>query len=410
MPQLNKQDLEHLLRPRLGQDLVVESFTSQALTQPGENYGSTMLAIEVSIHKEKDNTTQNLSLVAKLVPPSEFLWKLFDPPNTFCKEITCYISVKVEYNKLQNEKCIPKDKFLDVFPTCYGARTTLSEGIGDKADKNAAILLENLKTANYYLGDRRVGLDLKHVQLVVSKLGRFHALAVALKILKPQVFKDTVLKACKPHNRSFDEAEMQENTVNLMEVVKTIPGCEVYLQKIQKALEMVNKIQLDKSILPPREPYATFSHTDLWVNNMMFCYDNKDNPAGVKFLDYQGIVYDSPVKDLLFFLYTSAAEGIRAKNQDDLIYLYHENFIDCLKDMGCDIGPFTFQSFLDEIELFASSVTERILFMLLPICADKGEVSELSGVSLESFYHEPNDIYKRKAKEFIVDYVQRGWL
>jgi hypothetical protein len=255
-----------------------------------------------------------------------------------------------------------------------------------------------------------VWLDLKHVQLVVSKLGRFHALAVALKILKPQVFKDTVLKACKPHNRSFDEAEMQKNTVDLMEVVKTIPGCEVYLQKIQKALEMVNKIQLDKSILPPREPYATFSHTDLWVNNMMFCHDNKDNPVGVKFLDFQGIVYDSPVKDLLFFLYTSAAEGIRAKNQDDLIYLYHENFIDCLKDMGCDIGPFTFQLFLDEIELFASSVTERILFMLMPICADKGEVSELSGVSLESFYHEPNDIYKRKAKEFIVDYVQRGWL
>jgi hypothetical protein len=413
MPQLSKKDLEALLCPGLGQDLVVESFTSEALTKPGENYGSTMLAIEVKIHKGKENTPSgNLSLVAKLVPPSEFLWKLFDPPNTFCKEITCYISVKAEYNKLQNENCIPRDKFVDVFPKCYGARTTLSEEIGDKADKNAAILLENLKTANYRLGDRRVGLDLKHVQLVVSQLARFHALSVALKMLKPEVFKNTVLKACKPHTRTFDEVEMQENTFKLIKVIKAIPGCEDYLDRIQKSSEMTNLMKLDRSVLPPREPFAAFSHTDLWVNNMMFCYDskNENNPIGVKFLDFQGNVYDSPVKDLLFFLYTSAAEGVRAQYHDKLIRLYHENFTDCLKDMGCDIGPFTFQSLLEEIDIFAPSEVDHILFMLLPICAERSDVPELSGVDLESFYREPNDMYKQKAKEYIIDCVQRGWL
>jgi hypothetical protein len=413
MPQLCKQDLEALLCPRLGRDLVVESFTSQPLTQPGENYGSTMLAIEINIRQGKEKaSSHNLSLVAKLVPPSEFLWKIFDPPNTFCKEITCYTSVKVELEILQNEMCIPKDKFLDVFPRCFGARTTLSEEIGDKADKNAAILLENLKTANYHLGDRRVGLDLKHVQLVMSKLGRFHALCVALKILKPQVFKETVLKACKPHARTFDEAEMQTNTLSLMKVVKAIPGCENYLEKVQRASEWSNQMKVDTSILPPREPYATFSHTDLWVNNMMFCYDsnNKNNPIGVKFLDFQGIVYDSPVKDLLFFLYTSAAEGVRAMHHDDLIHLYHENFTDCLKDMGCDISSFTFQSLLDEIDVFAPSEVDHILFMLLPICADKTDVPKLSDIDLGTFYQEPNDIYKRKAKEYIIDCVKRGWL
>jgi hypothetical protein len=413
MPQLSKQDLEAVLRPGLGRHLVVESFTSEALTQPGENYGSTMLAIEVKIRKGKKNTSTNhLSLVAKLVPPSEFLWKLFDPPNTFCKEINCYTLVKAEYEKLQNEKCIPRDKFVDVFPKCYGARTTLSEEIGDKADKNAAILLENLKTANYRLGDRRVGLDLKHVQLVVSQLARFHALSVALKILKPEVFKNTVLKACKPHNRSFDEAEMQANTWKLMNVIKAIPGCEDYHDRIEKSSELANVMKMDGSILPPREPYATFSHTDLWVNNMMFCYDstNENNPTGVKFLDFQGIVYDSPVKDLLFFLYTSAAEGVRAKHHDELIRLYHENFTDCLNDMCCDTGPFTFQLLLEEIDMFAPSEADHILFMLIPICAERGEVPELSGVDLDLFYREPNDLYKRKAKEFIIDYVQKGWL
>lgn len=413
MPQLSQQDLEALLRPTLGRHLVVESFISKPLTQPGDNYGSTMLDIEVTFRHGKDEASSHkLYLVAKLVPTSEFFQKIFDSPVTFCKEITCYTSLKLEYEKLQTEMCIHKDKFLDVFSKCYGARTTMSEEIGDKADENAAILLENLKTLNYRLGDRRVGLDLKHVQLVVSKLAGFHALSVALKLLKPQVFKDTVLKACKPHNKGFDEAEIKASSVKLLKIIETIPGCDIYLQKVRKGLELADQIELNPSLCPPREPYATFSHTDLWVNNMMFRYDsdNEDYPVGVKFLDFQGNVYDSPVKDLLFFLYTSAAEGVMPNNYDELIHLYHQNFIDCLRGVGCDIRPFTFQSLLDEIDMFAPSEVHHILFMLLPITADKTNVPKQSETDAETFYHRPNEIYKRKAKQYITDYEQRGWL
>jgi hypothetical protein len=413
MPQLSQQDLEALLRPTLGRHLVVESFTSKPLTQPGENYGSTMLDIEATIRHGKDETSShNLYLVAKLMPSSELFQKIFDSPITFCKEITCYMSLKLEYEKLQTEMCVPKDKFLDVFSKCYGARTTMSEEIGDRADENAAILLENLKTLNYRVGDRRVGLDLKHVQLVVSRLARFHALSVALKLLKPQVFKDTVLKALKPHNIGSGEAENKTSSLKPLKIIETIPGCDIYLQKVQKGLELADQIELNPSLCPPREPYATFSHTDLWVNNMMFCYDsdNENYPVGVKFLDFQGNVYDSPVKDLLFFLYTSAAEGVVANNYDELIRLYHQNFTDCLKGVGCDIRPFTFQSLLDEIDMFAPSEVHHVLFMLLPISADKPKAAELSEVDIETFYLKPNEIFKRKAKEYITDYVQRGWL
>lgn len=413
MPELNKQDLESLLRPHFGKDLVVESFTSKSLTKPGENYGSTMLAIDVNILQGKENTSsRKLSLVAKLVPPNEFLWKLFDSPNTFCKEITCYTLVREEYDKLQQEKHVPKEKFLDIFPKCYGARTSLAPEIGNKADKNAAIILENLKVKNYRVGDQKVGFDLKHTQLFVAKLARFHALAVALKLLKPQVFKDTVLKACKPHDRNFNKEEMKANTLKLLELAREIPDCEIYLDKIRKASELSNEILLDSSLLPPKEPYATIQHTDLWVNNMMFRYasPNDNIPLDVKFLDFQGVEYTSPVKDLLFFLYTSTAEGVRANNYDDLIRLYYDNFTDCLKDVGCETSPFTFQSFLDEIEAFAPTEFTRILFMLTPICGDQTEVPELADVNLDSLYRKPNDVYKQKGREFITDFVKRGWL
>jgi hypothetical protein len=48
--------------------------------------------------------------------------------------------------------------------------------------------------------------------------------------------------------------------------------------------------------------------------------------------------------------------------------------------------------------------------MLLVITADKANAVEMSGVDNETFFQKPSELYKRKAKEYITDYVQRGWL
>ncbi|KAJ4451125.1 uncharacterized protein [Periplaneta americana] len=415
MQDINQQDLESLLRPQLGDEIIVESFTSKFLTQPGENYGSTMLALEVNIIKGEDKATRRkFNLVAKLVPPPGFLWKIFDPPNTALKEILCYISVKEEYEKLQKEKCVPKEKFIDVFPRCYGARTTLSKEIGEKADENTVLLLENLKILNYRLGDRKKGLDLTHTRLAVSQLARFHAMSIALKILKPQVFKDTVLKACKPYNLGLNDEEMRANTPMLINVVKIIPECEMYADRVLQAIERCIQQELDKSLVPPCELYATIVHTDFWVNNMMFKYDPNDEniPVDIKFVDFQTIIYSSSVRDLIFFLYTSTEERIIPNHYDELISLYHDNFTDCLKLTGCDTSAYTFQSLLDEIDTFAPVEANHILFMLTPICADKDEVPQsLSEIdSFSTVFPEPNSAQKWKTKQFIIDFVKRGWI
>ncbi|XP_069679413.1 uncharacterized protein [Periplaneta americana] len=415
MQEINQQDLESLLRPQLGNEVIVESFTSKFLTQPGENYGSTMLALEVNIIKGEDKATRSkLNLVAKLVPPPGFLWKVFDPPTTAWKEILCYTSVKEEYEKLQKEKCIPKEKFLDVFPRCYGARTTLSKEIGEKADENAVLLLENLKTLNYCLGDRKKGLDLTHTRLAVSQLARFHAISIALKKLKPQVYKDIVFRACRPRNFDFSEEEKRANTPRLINSVKIIPECEIYIDRVLEAINMGIKRQYDKSLHTPCELYATIVHSDFWVNNMMFKYDpnNENIPVGIKFLDFQIVKYSSCVRDLIFFLYTSTEEGVITNHYDELVSLYHDNFTDCLKLTGCETSEYTFQSLLDEIDASAPLEADHILFMLTPICADRDNVaqslSEIDGFA--SVFTEPNAAHKRKVKQLVIDFVNRGWI
>jgi hypothetical protein len=43
----------------------------------------------------------------------------------------------------------------------------------------------------------------------------------------------------------------------------------------------------------------------------------------------------------------------------------------------------------------------------MPICADKNNVTELSGIDFETIYHEQGDIFRRTAKGLITDIVQR---
>ncbi|PSN39071.1 hypothetical protein C0J52_07366 [Blattella germanica] len=408
MAQLNKDDLESLLRPELGNDLVVESFTSKALTQPGENYGSTMLALEVNIVQDSTKRKQKLSLVAKLVPPSEFLWKMFNIPNTFCKEINCYTILKEEFEKLQKERGISKDKFLDIFPKCYGARTTLAKEIGPIADKNGVLLLENLKESNYCLGNRRLGLDLNHTKLAVSQLARFHAISIAIKLIKPQVFEQTILKAIRPFHYGLTKKEMEDNNKSLLESVMTIPEYKKHLGKLETVLQESLENYL-KHYPEAKEPFGTIGHLDFWVNNMMFCYDTDKRPIGIKFIDFQLAEYISPARDLIFFLYSSTAEGVIENWYEMLIQLYHQNFISCLSDLGCDITPFSFQSFLDEIDEMAPHEINHILYMLRVMCGAEEGVKELADVRNDTLLPETNAIFENRAKIFLRDFVKRGW-
>ncbi|KAJ9592877.1 hypothetical protein L9F63_015455, partial [Diploptera punctata] len=122
-----------------------------------------------------------------IILPEEFLREAFNLRTLFNKEARTYVLVCPELIRLQEEMGIPADDIMDVFPKFYGARTNTQEDLFQEADPTAILLLENLKTSGYFVGERRKGFDLKHVEFVVTQLARFHALTLALKIHKPLV-------------------------------------------------------------------------------------------------------------------------------------------------------------------------------------------------------------------------------
>jgi hypothetical protein len=407
---LTKENLEILLSQQLELDVKLVSYKVRDLTQPGENYSSTMLAIDVTLQRHSEDL-HSLSLVAKLLPPTKFLCEIINIDVTFRKEVNAYILVFPEFYRLQTEKEIPENEILDVSPKLYGARVNRLGDRNEKADGSAVLLLENLKISGYGTGDRRNGLNLKHIELGVSHLARFHALSVALKILKPQVFKETVIRACETYQiaSQTDETGLPTWIASTIRFVKAIPECEPYVQKIENAL-----VQFVKKTVPPKEPFAAFIHNDLWVNNTLFQYEKEttDTPTGIKFVDFQLTQFSSPAKDLIFFIYSSAKLDVIDNHYDDLIQLYHFEFTNCLRRLDCDTDPFTLENLQEEISVFGSSEFAHILNMYKFICADQNQLPELSNDRLEELLeiNTGGDIYRDKVIHLVEDFLHKGWL
>jgi thiamine kinase-like enzyme len=407
---LRKGDLETLLCQHLGLEVKMHSYKVQNLTQRGDNYSSTMLAVDAILQKNSE-TPHSLSLVAKLLPPTKFLCEVINIDVTFRKEVNAYTLVFPEFYLLQREKEVPETEILDVFPKLYGARINRHGDRNEKADETAVLLLENLKILGYETGDRRHGLNLKQMELGVTQLAGFHALSVALKILKPQVFKETALKACESFQiaSKLDETGLPKWIASTMNYVKAIPECEEYLQKIENAL-----ILYVKKVEPPTEPFAAFIHNDLWVNNVLFQHDQGGNhiPSGIKFVDFQLTQFSSPAKDLIFFIYSSAMMDVINNYYGHLVHIYHCELTKCLRKLGCNADPFSFQKLQEEINKHASLEFAHILMMLKFICADENQLPELSNTCVEELLetNTGGDIYVKKVIHLVEDFLHKGWL
>ncbi|KAJ9589470.1 hypothetical protein L9F63_017331 [Diploptera punctata] len=419
--ELKKEDLEKLLSEQLGSDIKVEKFSITPLTKPGDNYGSTILAVEVFHYTQEKSNLQKLPIVAKLVPESPFLRKLFNIETTFNKEVRAYTLVAPEFHKLQKEKGIPESEMLDVFPKYYGSRSNKQDDINMEADDSAVLLMENLKSSGYEVGDRRKGFNLEHMELVVSKLAQFHALGVALKLLKPQVFKDNILKTCE----NFDigdpnDDESNEKFVNAnMNHVKHIPEVIPYLDKIEQCFRADTQMRKERKQYPITEPFSTIVHNDFWVNNMMIKYEKassktigkKFSPTRIKFVDFQVTIHASPVRDLIFLLFSSSEHGLLEEYYDHLIQLYHKEFVGLLTKVGCDTRVFSYEQFLEEINVVAPQEFTHILFMLNPLCADPSGMEETSSITHDNMLKSRgNEDYDKKVKCLIKMFVSKGWL
>lgn len=402
----------------LGQTLkekveVLEEETT-LLTAPGEHYGSVMLALRVKIELTNKGTVEDLPLVAKLIPANEMLRVAFDIPVTFKKEVFAYKETIPALVALQKEYGVPEDHLQDkLFPRCFGARLSVDEN-KNIVDEDAVLLFENLKIQGYFTEDRLKGFDDVATRVILRDLAQFHAVPIALKLLKPDVFKDKVVPGLV-HNKGLEQLPEEVGLAfhnSIMDGARDVPELTQYLDGIQKIVDhgganpWVNRSN-------PNEPWATMSHADFWVSNTMIKQDQTGKTVSNKIVDLQLMRYWSCCCDLVFFLFTSVINSELDQHFDDYLKLYHESFVDTLKTFKIDLEPFSWQNFLKELNEVAPTELYHVLVMLKPICTERGKVKNSSEEFQDSDWSRkdllgPN--HRRKLKDTILAIKKRGWL
>lgn len=153
--EIELRELQPILSRTFGDQLIVVRYTTKSLLQPGENYGSTILSVHAVIKHDDKAKEEDLYLVAKMPPPTEFQRQIFDSPYSFKKEIFMYENIVPYYRELEREVGFKEDELLDILPKYYQSRLSLSPDV--EFDDNAVILMENLKVRGYYTNNRVTG-------------------------------------------------------------------------------------------------------------------------------------------------------------------------------------------------------------------------------------------------------------
>ncbi|XP_063927629.1 uncharacterized protein LOC135140848 [Zophobas morio] len=373
----------------------IQSCDVKRLTAPGENYGSLMLSLDITA--EGPNGPEKISLVAKTVPPNEFIQELFMTSITFRNEIVFYKQIVPTLQEFQRENGVKE--VIDFTPKYFGSRLNLTGG--ESVDENGALVLENLKIQDYVTLDSTAGLDLGTTKLILADLAYLHAVPLAYKIRKPADFAKNI----KPFLNDWTpnmHSTMKELISHLIDQLEQIHPFKTRL------LDSFEKI---KQYFPAREPFATIAHNDCWVGNNLVKFQGS-TPIKNKLLDYQIASYGSPARDIVFFLFSSVKNHVVKKHYDHLIEWYHRMFISILEDLKCDTQQFSLDAFKNELDIEArDSQFGHIAFMLYPLFAVRKKVQDLSDISPQNIFHEDvTDLHKEKFIFVVEEFVKRNWV
>lgn len=250
--------------------------------------------------------------------------------------------------------------------------------------------------------DRLTGFDFETAKFIVKELANFHATSLSLKLSHPDIFK-------KKFTAYFNDFVLPEEERKKMvhawrNTLEENPVTARLCSRILSSLE-------NPSTYKPREPLATFVHSDLWVNNIMVKNIN-GRTKNVKFLDFQFQTYRSPAADLIFFLLSSVPTDILQDNLDYFLEYYYRNFTEMLCQMKCEIPSLTLDLFLEEVRIEAQQAQlYHIGYMTMVLYASKDAVKDVTEFNDKvGIFGQLSTLQKEKIWFFAKEFAKRNWI
>ncbi|XP_055597655.1 uncharacterized protein LOC129747448 [Uranotaenia lowii] len=268
------------------------------------------------------------------VPPNDDLRSLA----LFRREVLFYREILPSFYEFQSEKGVDQASGEGFFaaPKCFLAHCDTV-----KEEPEAAIILEYDENFERWDWDKFEPINVEHSRILMTQLGRLHAISFALRASKPELFEQ--LKEKELSVKSNDLVSlMKESFDKALVTMKTRFAADQ--DKIQRIKDRMFQVLTDCGDLEKAEPYCVISHGDCWINNLIYTHDESLAATNVILTDWQSSRYASPLLDLGYFFFICASDQFRGQHFDSLLQHYHNGLRELLDRLGGDCQaqfPFT---------------------------------------------------------------------
>ncbi|XP_066152704.1 uncharacterized protein [Euwallacea fornicatus] len=388
------QDLPNLITPHMpcDQSKIVKVNYSRARYL--DEYGSVYLRLKIELVNTTTGENWMLSTIAKTLPKYSVTHDIFKIRAIFKNQVGLYTTARNTIDVYLKGKGVKQGE--DVMLRSFGGRINLNGS--DDIDQNAVLVTTDPKCsfAGFKSVHRRTGFDFESTKAILLALAKFHAGTLALKTDKFKEFRSKVrpyLNECGSvlEGNNFEQIAR----IHMISALKDSGFANDIVDKAVRSFE--NKVSTEEA-----DHWATFTHSNLWVKNILVKYDKKGQPLDVKLKGFQEAQYASALRDLLFFLFTSVQLVVLKQHLPDLISFYYDQFHQVLNKLEVSCDHFLRDSFNEELSRITSDGEFcKIVCALYPIL---GNDMHSDGSSLKDPLHITRLCF------IVKEFIARDWL
>ncbi|KAF5269654.1 hypothetical protein FQR65_LT05993 [Abscondita terminalis] len=291
--------LFNVIQEEVGNDIVILTIDTSNLLQPGENFICDLFKIVITFCELNSKDVRSKSFILKRLLDDQVMKDYDQETDIINCELSVYDTILPLMEKEEYKKKIAPQSFYS------------------STEPQKLIVLEDLSVLNYKTKNRQTGLNLDHCLCAIEKLAYFHASSLSIYEQNPKILEKYnvgLLFNCKTL-----VALASVNCKEILKICQKEPSLQKYSNRINEEL-----IEKPYMITKRNSNFNVLNHGDFWTNNLMFKSNENGRIEDVLFVDFQMVVFTSPVFDLHYFLASSPNLEVLKNHINTIIdHYYH---------------------------------------------------------------------------------------
>ncbi|XP_068633400.1 uncharacterized protein [Battus philenor] len=361
----------------------------------------------------------NLSEIQTIVNQYEFskvvAWNIEDYSDKLVGYLGDHLRLRIRLNRdgIDKElklfiKCMPRNnkwkaqyiEELTFFRKEYVMLSKLFKNFQDGEDTNRwrakllyirqdLFVFEDVTEIGYVMPDYRLTMNYEQLSAVICTIAKFHAKSLIYEERKSKELNKTY-RIWDEYSEYLTEPKKSQSwrdtgakaVIDFLKVFSKYKSQTDYMKYVEVVIPML--YDCAANLMKPRtECRNVVIHRDLWANNIFLKkLDNEQYHSLI--IDFQTVLYCSPMLDLSSVIYFNTSRSFRDLNTDKLLEVYYAILSDELKSVGIDV-----KNIIDK-KTITKSYQQSIVFgitqaaLIVPIIAMSDEARESSFENPES--------------------------